>query len=93
MAEAKSFLGETKEQLVALFADAYDQIHSEMDGDVPDIVPTTLQKLQRKTWELMEGKLKDSYRNGQKAGPRESKPRASHEAPAAVEPRSNPFRK
>jgi hypothetical protein len=84
MPEAKSFLGSVKEEITAQFAGVFDDLSPVCsDGDR---LATSLQTLQKKAWGIVEAKLKESFRNGQKAaGKKPDEP----SAPAKV----NPFRK
>lgn len=80
----KAFLTAIKEQADGFFADAYDQL--EAGEPAADVLKTARKRI----WELMETKLKESYRNGQLAkgnGHTRSAAAADPEAPA------NPFRK
>jgi hypothetical protein len=84
MPEPKPFLSQVKEDITALFAAAFDDL-SEVTTD-GDRLASTLQTTSKKVWAIVEVKLKESYRNGQKATGK--KP----EEPSAP-PKSNPFRK
>jgi len=95
---ASSFLGAIKQEVVDLFASAYDEISSDFGEEVPAVVPTALKTLQKKTWELFEKKCKESFLNGKKAGgnpsakdgnPRKAIPPDREETATG----SNPFRK
>jgi hypothetical protein len=93
---ATAFLTSVKEEVTGLFAEAYDELSGEFGESVPEAVPTTLQKLQKKVWTLMEAKLKESFLNGKKAAngkPPERKPRSAPDTPPVSEPKGNPFRK
>ena len=96
MPEAKpsSFLAGVKSELTQLFADAYDQIAADVDDSVPDVIADAMQRLQKRTWELVERGLKTSYLNGRNAGPRRGEPRSpergGREAPKTG---ANPFRR
>jgi len=94
--KASSFLGGVKAELTELFASAYDEISGECGEEVPEVVGSSMKSLQKKTWDLVEKKLKESYLNGKKAGgspgkPKSGRPPADHDASQATE--GNPFRK
>jgi hypothetical protein len=84
MPEPKPFLSAVKEELTAQFAGVFDDLSPVCnDGDQ---LATSLQTLQKKVWGIVEAKLKESYRNGQKAtGKKPDEPIAPQKA--------NPFRK
>ena len=95
MPEAKpsSFLAGVKSQLTQLFADAYDQIAADFGDSVPEVVPEEMQRLQKRTWEVVEKGLKTSYLNGRNAGPREHQSREPSDVAEIPKPTANPFRK
>ena len=92
-AKPSSFLAAVKQEVTDLFASAYDAISGDFGEEVPQVVGEEMKKLQKKTWEVMERRLKESYLNGKKAGGtngKDRRPPADHDAPPTG---SNPFRK
>jgi hypothetical protein len=82
MPEAKSFLTTVKEEITSAFATQYDAL-AEITSD-EDKLAESLKTTQKKVWEIVEKRLKESYLNGKKAG--NGKLTASERKP-------NPFRK
>lgn len=97
--KASSFLGGVKQELVDAFASTYDDIASDFGEDVPAVIPTALKSLQKKTWEVVEKQLKQSYLNGKKAGSssssKDGNPRKAipPDTESVVASEGNPFRK
>lgn len=90
-----SFLAGVKSEITDLFAAAYDEMSSDFGEDVPAVIGESMQRLQKKAWEVVEKRLKESYLNGRKATngkPTERKPRSAPDTPPVAETR-NPFRK
>jgi hypothetical protein len=84
MPDAKSFLATVKEEIDGKFADAFDAL-AEVSTD-PEKTGDQLVSLRKKVWEVVEKRLKESYRNGQKGTGK--KPDES-----SAPPKVNPFRK
>ena len=74
----KSFLATVKDDITAAFAEQYDTL-AEVCSDT-EVLTTSLKTAQKKVWEIVEKRLKESYLNGKKA--------TGHQ-----EKRPNPFRK
>lgn len=89
MPEPKSFLASVKDEIGDVFADVYDKL-AEISSDT-DQLGASLKATHRKVWEIVEQRLKESFRNGQKGV--ERRPHADNDAPRGSEPRSNPFRR
>ncbi len=97
MSEAKpsSFLAGVKSELTQLFADAFDEIAGELGDSVPGIIPEAMQRLQKRTWTLVEQGLKTSFLNGRNTATRRGEQQPSERDAPAEAPKSaaNPFRK
>ena len=81
----KPFLTAIKDEINGFFAEAFDRL---ADGENPADV---LKDTSKKTWGVVEVRLKESYRNGQLASKN-----GKHAAAAATDPEApaaNPFRK
>jgi hypothetical protein len=93
--KTSSFLAGVKAEITEAYASAYDEMSVDFGKEVPiDCIGETMQKLQKKTWEIVEKRLKESFLNGKKAGGgngKERKPPPAHDAPAS--PAANPFRR
>ena len=81
MSEAKSFLATVKDEITEAFAAEYDQL-AEICTD-EDKLGQSLKTTQKKIWEIVEQRLKESFLNGKKAGNGKSD----------EERKPNPFRK
>lgn len=79
MPEAKSFLASVKDEITEAFAAQYDEL-AEVSTDT-DALGASLKTTQRKVWEIVEKRLKESFLNGKKAGN------------GKTERKPNPFRK
>lgn len=89
----QSFLASVKEEVTDAFAESYDELVDITTDE--DKLGTSLKTVQKKVWEIVERRLKESYRNGQNAGPRKEgngKPRSPVDLPPETK-KSNPFRK
>ncbi len=80
----KPFLTAIKEQVDGIFADAYDHLTDGQDS------AEVLKTARKQVWDLMETKLKESYRNGQAARTNGRARADVAEDPAAP---TNPFRR
>lgn len=65
MAET-SFLSGVKSEITEAFADVYDEL-AEVTND-EEKLGTALKTVQKKVWEVVERRLKESFLNGKKAG-------------------------
>lgn len=79
---AESFLAQVKSDITAAFAEQYDTL-AEVCSD-EDVLTASLKTAQKKVWEIVEKRLKESYLNGKKAGNGKLSP---------TERKPNPFRK
>jgi hypothetical protein len=86
--EAKSFLASVKDELSEAFASRYDEL-SDVCTDT-DKLGHSMKGLHRAVWEIVEKRLKESYRNGQK-GKDDTRGRTA--ASSEQEPPVNPFRR
>src|SRR5262245_53064111 len=82
VSESRSFLASVKDEITEAFAASYDEL-AEVTSD-QERLGSALKTVQKKIWEIVEHRLKESFLNGKKAGngkfsPEERKP--------------NPFRK
>jgi hypothetical protein len=77
-----SFLASVKEEITEAFAAQYDTL-AEVCSDEEKLAES-LKTAQKKVWEIVEAKLKESFMNGKKAG--------NGKLPAE-ERKPNPFRK
>jgi hypothetical protein len=66
MSEAKSFLATVKAEIIHAFAAEYDQL-AEICND-EEKLGESLRATQKKIWEVVEQRLKESFLNGKKAG-------------------------
>ena len=62
----KSFLGSIKDDITTAFAEQYDAL-AEVCSDA-EVLTASLKTAQKKVWEIVEKRLKESYLNGRKAG-------------------------
>lgn len=79
---ADSFLAGVKEEITEAFASVYDEL-AEVTTD-EERLGGALKSVQKKVWEIVEKRLKESFLNGKKAG--NGKLHAEERKP-------NPFRK
>jgi hypothetical protein len=64
--KAPSFLATVKQDITTAFAEQYDTL-AEVCSDT-DVLTTSLKTAQKKVWEIVEKRLKESYLNGRKLG-------------------------
>lgn len=80
--KSTSFLATVKQELTEAFAAQFDTL-SDICSDT-DVLTDSLKTCQKKVWEVVEKRLKESYLNGKKA---------TNGKPPTEERRPNPFRK
>lgn len=85
MAE-KSFLASVKEEITAAFADQFDRLAAYTNAETA--LAEDCRTTQRQVWDIVERRLKESFRNGQKTKETNGKP----PVPEPAETRRNPFR-
>lgn len=93
MPTEKSFLGQVKDSISEVFAGLYDELSP--DSTDTEKLGASLKSAHKRTWEIVEKQIKQSYLNGKKAGnggqSAERRPRSAPDIPP--ETGANPFRK